>query len=178
MPRTSSVGFSNPLRLRTSAVELLAATFYRDAVTIRPATVRDIPRLIAIAQESASAGHWTVSQYEQALTESKPFRLVLVLEADRVLGFIVAAEIAGEWELENIAVTASAQRQGYADRLLAALLEELRKSAARTIYLEVRVSNEPARRLYEKWGFQQVGVRPGYYHNPSEDAILYKKNLF
>lgn len=146
-------------------------------MTIRPATVRDIPRLIAIAQEASSAGHWTVSQYEQALREGKPLRLVLVLDAGSVQGFIVAAEIAGEWELENIAVTASAQCQGYADRLLTALLEQLRKSLASTIYLEVRVSNEPARSLYEKWGFQQVGVRPGYYHNPSEDAILYKKIL-
>jgi ribosomal-protein-alanine N-acetyltransferase len=146
-------------------------------VTIRPATVRDIPRLIAIAQESAFAGHWTVSQYEQALTEAKPPRLILVLEADRVLGFIVAAEIAGEWELENLAVSASAPRKGHADRLMAALLDQLRKSVARTIYLEVRVSNRPARSLYEKWGFQQVGVRPGYYHNPLEDAILYKKIL-
>lgn len=146
-------------------------------MTIRPATVGDIPRLIAIAQESSSAGHWTVRQYEQALTEDKPLRLVLVLESGGVLGFVVAAEIAGEWELENIAVLASARRKGHADRLLAALLEQLQKSGASTTYLEVRPSNEPARRLYEKWGFQQVGVRPSYYHNPSEDAILYKKNL-
>ena len=147
-------------------------------MTIRRATVHDIARLIAIAQESASAGHWTVSQYEQALTEGHPHRLVLVLEeAGSVLGFVVAAEIAGEWELENIAVAASAQGKGHADRLMDTLLEALRKSAASGISLEVRVSNSPARRLYEKWGFEAAGTRPGYYHNPSEDAIIYKKNL-
>lgn len=144
---------------------------------IRRATLLDISRLIAIAQESPSAGHWTMSQYEQALTEAQPRRLVLVLETEEIDGFVVAAEIAGEWELENIAVAASAQRRGYADRLMGALLEQLGKSATGGIYLEVRVSNMPARRLYEKWGFRQAGVRPGYYHSPSEDAILYKKNL-
>jgi len=147
-------------------------------VRIRLATVHDIPCLIAIAQESASAGHWTASQYEQALTDGHPRRLVLALEeTSRVLGFVVAAEIGGEWELENIAVAASVRRRGYADRLIGTLLEELRKCAASAIYLEVRVSNDPARRLYEKWGFQKTAVRNGYYHNPPEDAILYKKNL-
>jgi len=150
-------------------------------VRIRRASAHDIPRLIAIAQESASAGHWTVSQYEQALTGVHPRRLVLALETENpargAVGFVVAAEIAGEWELENIAVSASEQRRGHADRLIGALLEEVRKSRAKSVYLEVRVSNNPARRLYEKWGFQQSGIRPGYYHNPAEDAILYKKSL-
>lgn len=145
---------------------------------IRGATVQDIPRLIAIARESPSAGHWTVSQYEQALTETQPHRLVLALEeADSVFGFVVAAEIAGEWELENIAVAASERRKGHADRLIDALLSELRRFTASNIHLEVRVSNEAARRLYEKWGFEKVGLRPRYYHTPTEDAILYKKNL-
>lgn len=147
-------------------------------MTIRRATVRDIPRLVAIAQESSSAGHWTVRQYEQAVAENPPLRFVLVLEeAGEIPGFAVAAQIGREWELENIAISTSARRQGLADRLLGALLKQLHQVAAESIYLEVRRSNEPARGLYEKWGFQQVGVRPGYYHNPSEDAILYKKNL-
>ena len=148
---------------------------------IRRGTVLDISRLVAIAQESSSAGHWTVSQYEQALTEGQPRRLILALETEasmrEVVGFVVAAEIAGEWELENIAVAAAERRKGHADQLIAALLEELRKSAASSIYLEVRVSNDPARRLYEKWGFETAGIRPGYYHSPAEDAILYKKIL-
>ncbi len=159
-------------------VELPGSSFYLVCVRIRRATVRDISRLIAIARESSSAGHWTVSQYEHALTEGQPRRVVLVLEgASRILGFVVAAEIAGEWELENIAVAASERRKGHADRLISALFEQLRKSAASSIYLEVRVSNDAARRLYEKWGFEATGIRSGYYHTPPEDAILYKKDL-
>jgi ribosomal-protein-alanine N-acetyltransferase len=151
-------------------------------VLIRHANPDDIPQLIAIALESTSAGHWTVKQYEEALTERRPRRLVLVLEErgpgrPGVTGFLVAAEIAGEWELENIAVASSARCRGHGDRLLETLLDSLRDSSAQGIYLEVRVSNVAARALYEKWGFQLVGTRPGYYHNPPEDAILYKKIL-
>ena len=137
---------------------------------------------MAIAQESDSAGHWTLSQYEKALTEAQPRRVALVLEEvaageGTIVGFVVAAEIAHEWELENIAVASSARRRGHANRLLGALLDALHHGAAKSIYLEVRVSNEAARRLYEKWGFERVGRRLGYYHSPPEDAILYKKNL-
>ncbi len=145
---------------------------------IRSATRDDIPQFIAIAQESVSAGHWTIAQYEQALEVPQPRRVVLALEElEGVVGFAVAAEVAGEWELENIAVRASARRRGCADRLLATLLERLGREQAGSIHLEVRRSNSAARALYEKWGFRQVGVRPGYYHSPPEDAILYQKNL-
>lgn len=145
---------------------------------IRPATVDDIPALMAIASESPSAGHWTEKQYEVALTSAHPQRVLLVLEDQMViLGFTVAAEAAGEWELENLAVATASRRQGLADRLLSALLEQLRQRQAQVVHLEVRQSNAAARALYQKRGFGEVGRRPGYYHHPSEDAILYKKIL-
>ncbi len=148
---------------------------------IRLAVPEDIPQLIKIAQESVSAGHWTVRQYEEALGETRPLRTVLVVQDDapeaHVIGFLVAAEIASEWELENIVVAACARRLGHADRLLGALLDRAREGEATSIYLEVRASNSKARALYEKWGFEVIGTRPGYYHNPAEDAILYRKNL-
>jgi ribosomal-protein-alanine N-acetyltransferase len=145
---------------------------------IRPATAADIPELMAIAGESASAGHWTEKQYEAALTSSHPRRVVLVLEdSGTILGFAVAAEAAGEWELENIAVASAAQRRGLANRLMEALLQSLSERGAQLIHLEVRPSNTAARVLYERWGFRESGRRPGYYHSPPEDAILYKKIL-
>jgi ribosomal-protein-alanine acetyltransferase len=145
---------------------------------IRLATLADIPALLAIAQESASAGHWTEKQYEVALTSTHPRRLVLVLEDSAAIrGFAVAAEAAGEWELENIAVSVAARRRGLANRLLGELLEGLKDRKAQVLHLEVRESNIAARALYSRWGFQESGRRPGYYHSPPEDAILYKKIL-
>ncbi len=145
---------------------------------IRAATLEDVPALIAISGESVSAGHWTERQYQSALTTVHPRRVTLVLEeADSIVGFSVAAEVAGEWELENIAVSAAWQRHGLGHRLMGALLNQIGELGGEMIHLEVRESNAAARRLYEKWGFGEVGRRPGYYHNPSEDAILYKKIL-
>lgn len=144
---------------------------------IRRAAVEDIPALIAISVESETAAHWTEAQFRNALTGAHPRRTVLVLVEGRVLGFVAAAEIAGEWELENIVVSAAERRKGFAEQLMTALLEEIRHSGAKVVHLEVRVSNLSARKLYEKWGFEQVGTRSKYYHTPVEDAVLYRKNL-
>ena len=148
-------------------------------MSIRPATLEDIPSLLAIAEESVSAAHWTRAQYETALVDTLPKRVLLVLvnESGDIQGFIVAAEAAGEWELENIAIAASSRRRGGADQLVEALLAELRSSRAECLHLEVRESNTAARALYEKWGFEVSGRRVRYYHTPPEDAILYRKNL-
>ncbi len=147
-------------------------------MVIRPATIADIPELMTIGRESVSAGHWTERQYEAALTSEHPRRVALVLEdKGAIAGFVVAAEVAGEWELENIAVRSSAQRRGLATRLMGALLAAVSEGGGALIHLEVRESNGAARELYLKWGFREVGRRPGYYHNPPEDAILYKKIL-
>jgi ribosomal-protein-alanine acetyltransferase len=147
-------------------------------MNIRAATVADIAALMRIAGESVSAGHWTETQYESALTSEHPKRVTLLLEdSGAVLGFAVAAEVAGEWELENIAVATTGQRRGYGHKLLGALLAEISERGAEMIHLEVRESNLAARGLYERWGFGETGRRPGYYHSPPEDAILYKKIL-
>jgi ribosomal-protein-alanine N-acetyltransferase len=58
-----------------------------------------------------------------------------------------------------------------------ALLDQAERAVASKIFLEVRESNLPARRLYEKHGFHETGRRRGYYQNPAEDAILYVRDL-
>ena len=148
------------------------------AMLIRAATAEDIPGLILLAQKSATAAHWTESQYRTALLGESPRRIILVADfaPGRVNGFLVGSEIAGEWELENIVVDSAAQGRGLGAKLLNELLENVKNSGANGVHLEVRSSNSAARALYEKCGFQVAGRRPGYYHNPTEDAILYKKN--
>lgn len=144
---------------------------------IRRATVNDVPQLVALAHASPTAAHWTESQYGTALTGNSPRRLVLVLESDRVDGFAIAAELGGEWELENIVVASSHRGMGRGSMLLRALLKQVVARGGERVFLEVRESNSGARALYEKWGFSVSGRRPCYYHNPPEDAILYTKNL-
>jgi ribosomal-protein-alanine acetyltransferase len=137
---------------------------------IRSATLDDLPAILAIEQEAASAAHWPTEEYENLVKTG----VVLVAEQARHLcGFVCAKAVAGELEVENVVVAYEFLRQGIADHLMRALIEQVEKGAASRILLEVRESNQPARRLYEKHAFREVGRRHNYYHNPAEDAILY-----
>jgi ribosomal-protein-alanine N-acetyltransferase len=153
-------------------------------VPIRPASLADVTSMIRLDRQSATAGHWTEDQYRQALEPESMKRLVLVIDEPPVpeaptgiLAFLVAKQMAPEWEVENIVVALSARRKGHGKRLLQHLLSAARESNSGSVFLEVRESNTAARTLYEQAGFAQTGRRRSYYTNPQEDAILYRKNL-
>jgi len=147
-------------------------------VTIRPATLADIPSMLQLDRQSATAAHWTDEQYRQAFQSEGPPRLLLVAESSlNIVGFLVARHVAPEWELENIVVAPSARRKGLGMRLLGALLAAARETNSSAIFLEVRESNAAARTLYEKASFEPAGRRKAYYANPVEDAVLYRLPL-
>jgi [ribosomal protein S18]-alanine N-acetyltransferase len=137
---------------------------------IRSATPADIPRILAIEQQSLMASHWTTDQYAKLIANG----IVLVaVESTNLQGFLCASKVAGEWEIENVVVAPSSLRQGIASDLMQALIDQAKSANTTTIHLEVRESNLPARRLYEKHRFTETGRRPNYYQNPSETAVLY-----
>ncbi len=145
---------------------------------IRPATPADIPTMMRLGGHSATAAQWSREQYERVFDDEGPRRIALVVEeAVGVQGFLVAKEVAGEWEIENIAVAGPARRRGLGTRLLGAFIDDARAEGASSVFLEVRESNHAARWLYEKWAFVENGRRPGYYTQPQEDAILYRLSL-
>jgi ribosomal-protein-alanine N-acetyltransferase len=148
------------------------------SVTIRSATLNDVPAMLAIERQAPGAAHWTSEQYNKLLGSG----VVLVAEqaaeqpgkeSGKLSGFICAKAVANEWEIENVVVAAAFLQRGVANELLRDLIQHAQKRAASAILLEVRESNRPARRLYEKHGFREVGRRPSYYRAPAEDAILY-----
>jgi ribosomal-protein-alanine N-acetyltransferase len=141
-------------------------------LAIRSATLTDLPAILTLEQQAASAAHWPAEEYEKLVKTG----VVLAAErADKLYGFVCAKAVAGEWEIENVVVATEVLRQGIADRLMRALIEQAEKGAASSILMEVRESNRPARRLYEKHAFREVGRRRNYYDNPLEDAILYER---
>ena len=143
-------------------------------VTIRSAVLDDVPAFLAIEQEAASAAHWTREQYER-LVESG---IVLVAEDEgNISGLVCAKKVAGVWEIENMVVAKHGRRRGIADGLLEELLRRARNEGSSAVWLEVRESNRPALRLYEKHGFCETGRRRGYYSQPVEDAVLYELRL-
>ena len=142
--------------------------------TIRSAVLADLPALLAIERETVSAAHWTVEQYERRVSEDRVF---VAEQANEVCGFVCTRVVAEQWEIENIVVSESKRRRGIADELLQTVLSGARDHAATSVWLEVRESNDPARRLYEKHSFRESGRRRGYYQNPLEDAVLYELQL-
>jgi [ribosomal protein S18]-alanine N-acetyltransferase len=142
---------------------------------IRPATPADIPAMMRLVSHSATAAHWSREQYDRVFGAGTPRRVALVIEETESLqGFLVAYEVATEWEIENIAVAGAARRRGLGTRLLGEFLKLARAASASAVFLEVRESNRAARLLYEKWSFEQSGRRSGYYTQPQEDAIIYR----
>jgi [ribosomal protein S18]-alanine N-acetyltransferase len=143
-------------------------------VAIRSAAMNDVPAILAIERQAPGAAHWTPEQYKKLVGSG----VVLVAEeaaegAGKLCGFVCAKAVAGEWEIENVVVAAEFLRHGIANELVRELIQRAAGEAASAILLEVRESNLPARRLYEKHGFREVGRRRVYYRDPVEDAILY-----
>ena len=142
---------------------------------IRPATLDDVPLLMALEKHAATAAHWSIEQYHLVFSPSQIFRIALVLEDQGTIqGFLIARGIGPEWELENIAIAGPARRRGLGTRLLGEFLDAVRLRGATAVFLEVRESNSAARRLYEKWAFAESGRRANYYLNPTEAAITYR----
>ena len=94
-----------------------------------------------------------------------------------LIAFLIASHLAAEWELENVVVKSTFRRKGAGTALLNELLIRARAAKSESVFLEVRESNQAARALYLKSGFEQKGRRQGYYSNPPEDAILYRRSL-
>ena len=105
-----------------------------------------------------------------------------ILENDNA--FVIVAEYEGyadiwtvldEADLNSIAVRVDFRRKGIGDAIMLAMTEMLSANGVATINLEVRVSNMPAIKLYKKYGFNECGVRPGYYLDNGEDALIMKR---
>lgn len=100
---------------------------------------------------------------------------LVAVEEGRVAGYIGSQTVCGETDMMNLGVHPDYRRRGYGERLILALMEELRQRDSHALTLEVRASNAPARALYEKLGFSQIGLRKNYYRNPREDACILQK---
>lgn len=109
---------------------------------------------------------------------SNQLALWLVAEDNGVVaGYIGSQTVPDESDMMNVAVHPDYRRRGIAEALVNTLCDALKERGSVSLTLEVRASNEPAKALYEKLGFEQVGRRPNYYRNPKEDALILKKML-
>lgn len=120
---------------------------------------------------------WSYAVLEAGL--HSPYDVYYVWEQEqKVLGYCNLRFLAGEGEIQRIAVLPAHRRLGLARKMMEEMVHYATVRHAAVISLEVRESNAPARRLYESYGFQAEAVRKGYYRNPSEDAvIMWKRDM-
>ena len=119
---------------------------------------------------------WSEKSIASELTNK--LALWLVAEEDgEVAGYIGSQTVPDESDMMNVAVHPACRRRGIAEALVNALCKALKERGSVSLTLEVRASNDPAKALYDKLGFESVGRRPNYYRNPKEDALILKKML-
>ena len=135
-----------------------------------------VASVAAIEKECFGVDAWSEKSVASELTNQLSLWLVAV-DGDRVAGYVGSQTVCGETDMMNVAVTADYRRQGLGEKLVLALVEELKAMGSQCLTLEVRDSNTPARTLYEKLGFQQIGLRKNYYRNPKEDAHILRKEF-
>ena len=129
---------------------------------------------VAALEKLCFADPWSEMSIASELQNLWSYWLVAVSD-DRVVGYIGSQSSIDEADVMNVAVHPEHRRQGIAEDLICTLVEELKKRGIHALLLEVRATNAPAIALYEKLGFQQVGLRKNYYRNPKEDALILRK---
>lgn len=133
--------------------------------------VEDIPAVHEIDTLSFSLP-WTERSFRFELTQN-PVSRAWVAEVDgRIAAMLVLWFIVDEAHIATIAVHPDFRRQGIGEQILCHALRAAEGEGARRAFLEVRAGNAAAQAMYKKYGFEVAGVRPGYYKDNNEDALL------
>ena len=141
-------------------------------VVERASTAEDLDA-VAELEAASFINPWTRDMLARELSQNELARVyVLRLGEERVAAFCACWVIVGELHINTIAVRADLRRRGLATALMHYVLADAQREGASRATLEVRRSNEAAQRLYETLGFRLAGVRPGYYTQPDEDALI------
>lgn len=148
---------------------------------IRQFSREDIWGILAIQDKCPQAGRWLEADYFRLAGSRGGMILVAELETmvpRKVLGFAAFHRIIDEAELLNLVVDPEHQRRGVGKALLEQARQRLLEAGAKKVYLEVRLSNQPALKLYYSVGFALHSLRKDYYRNPQEDAYVLCLTLF
>ena len=133
---------------------------------------QDLEGVLVVESESFT-NPWTRDMYAWELQNRAVCHIFVVRTAHRpVVGFCAFWLVVDEIHINNVAVLPELRGQGMGTSLMNHVLDEARRLGARRATLEVRASNERARRLYERLGFYSAGTRRHYYTNPVEDALI------
>jgi [ribosomal protein S18]-alanine N-acetyltransferase len=140
-------------------------------VSIEPTGLDDLPTVQAI-EEASFTTPWPPHAYRSEIESNRLAQYIVARVGGNVVAYAGMWMMVDEAHITTFAVHPRWRRQRIGERLLLTLLDLARGRRAREATLEVRLSNLPARRLYEKYGFRPVGLRPRYYSDDNEDALI------
>ena len=119
---------------------------------------------------------WSADDFRESLCcDYAAYVVARDTEKDRMIACAGVRNMCGDGDITNVLVDSEYREHGIAEHLLRYLMQEGEAIGVRNFTLEVRKSNTPAIKLYEKLGFVSEGIRPGFYDGPKEDAVIFWK---
>ena len=148
-------------------------------IFIKNMTKDDVESVIAIEEEAYGKHHWAKASFYDEMSNNLAKYYVAKTREGEIVGYAGTWHIIDEGHITTIAVKKDYLRNHIGEALIYQIVEDCYKDKVKYLTLEVRVSNEPAIKLYEKYGFQSLGTRKGYYQDNNEDAlIMWTENIF
>lgn len=141
------------------------------SMIVRAATLDDVDGIFAVEQDSFSVP-WSKKSITSDLANTELTMYYVLVSEDRVEGYAGLWRVIDEGQITNIALRKDCRGKGYGELLLRILMEAAWGKKCTSIFLEVRVSNTAAIKLYRKLGYQVVSIRKQYYSKPVEDAYI------
>lgn len=131
----------------------------------------DLDAIYTLLTMCPGAAIWSKTGLEE-ICARYPSHSLVARDGEEILGFIAGRTVADEGEILNLAVQPCYRRRGVGKALAEGLLKGFSQAGVARVFLEVRESNRGALAFYFKLGFQPVGRREGYYHQPDEAAVI------
>lgn len=153
-------------------------TLMENELFFRPMRKSDIKAVAAI-EETAYEFPWSEGTFNDCLKVG--YHCWIGEHKAAIAAYGILSVAAGEASLMNVCISPQIQGQGYGRKLMQKLIDEAHARKAETLFLEVRPSNKAALHLYQSLGFNEVGLRKGYYqakNNGREDALLLALSLY
>lgn len=148
-------------------------------IFINKMTAEDIENVVEIEKEAYGEHHWSKSSFYDEMSNNLAKYYVAKTSTGELVGYAGTWHILDEGHITTIAVKNAYLRQHIGEAVIVKILEDCYNEGIKYLTLEVRVSNTPAINLYNKYGFNSLGTRKGYYQDNNEDAlIMWTENIF
>lgn len=148
-------------------------------IAIRTMQKSELDDVLKIEEKAYGEHHWSKDSFYGELSNDLAYYYSACDSENNLVGYAGTWRVLDEAHITTLAVNPDLKRQKIGESLLNRIIEDCYKNDIKYITLEVRVSNTPAIKLYEKYGFKSLGERKGYYQNNNEDAlIMWTENIF